>query len=68
MAEKDEVMKCLDVTTSLVLASIQSGKFDAKDGQSVADFFDKIYGKVCDCVNLTAPEFVEKWNARRNRS
>ena len=68
MAEKDEVMKCLDVTTSLVLTSIQSGKFDAKDGQSVADFFGKIYGEVCDCANLTTPDFVEKWNARRKRT
>ena len=38
MAEK-EIAKCLDVTASLVLASIQSGKFEAKDGQLVANFF-----------------------------
>ena len=65
MANDVEVMKCLDLTTSLVLASIQSGKFEAKDGKSVAEFFEQVYGQVAECANLTSPAFVEKWNARR---
>ncbi len=66
MAEK-EIAKCLDVTASLVLASIQNGKFEAKDGQSVANFFGQIFGKVCDCANLTAPEFIEEYTKRKEQ-
>ena len=65
MSAENEVVKCLDLTTSLVIASIQNGKFDAKDGQSVAEFFDKVYGEISDCMKLTSPEFVERWNQRR---
>ena len=65
MISNVSVEKCLEITTSIVLASIQSGKFDAKDGQSVARFFDAIYASVCDCAELTAPEFVEKYESRK---
>lgn len=68
MSEEAEVMKCLDVTTSLVLASIQSGKFEAKDGHSVAEFFDVVYAQVSECLNLTSDKFVKRWNARRTQS
>ena len=65
MTEKDEVIKCLDVTASLVLASIESGKFEAKDGCAVAEFFDKVYGEVCECMSLTAPDFIERYSKRK---
>ena len=64
MAYENEVTKCLDVTASLVVAAIESGKFDAKDGQSVADFFGVVYAQVSECLNLTSDEFVKRWNAR----
>ena len=67
MTNTNEVTKCLDVTASLVLASIQNGKFEAKDGQSVANFFGQVFGKVCDCMNLTAPEFVEAYAKRKEQ-
>ncbi len=66
VANDAEVFKCLDLTSSLVLASIQSGKFEAKDGKSVATFFDQVFGQIAECANLTSCEFVEKWNARVN--
>ena len=64
MTSEDKVMKCLDLTASLVVASIQSGKFDAKDGQSVTEFFDKVFGKVADCMNLTSQEFIDNYSKR----
>lgn len=51
-----EVSKCLDLTTQIVIASIQSGKLDASDGATVAQFFDVVYGQICECAGFTSSE------------
>ena len=56
-----KIEKSLEIATSIVLASIQSGKFDAKDGQVVAKFFDEIFAQVCECAGLSSEEFVKKY-------
>ena len=67
MLTSSEVEKSLDVTTSLILASIQSGKFEAKDGEAVAEFLDKVFAMVCECTKLTSPKFIEKYAQERSK-
>lgn len=55
------IEKALEITTSLVLTSIQSGKFEAKDGQAVAKFFDEVFAQVCECTGLSSEEFIKKY-------
>ena len=63
-----EVLKYLDLTTNIVIACIQSGKFEAKDGEAAAAFFDKVYGQVCDCANLTSPAFIKNYTKQREQA
>lgn len=56
------VEKCLNLTAELVLAAINSGKFEAEDGQATAEYFDKVYAQVCKCAKLTSEEFIREYS------
>ncbi len=65
MNDDVKIEKCIDVTASLVLAAISSGKFEAKDGEAVAEYFDKVYGEVCECMRLTSPDFIDRYGRNK---
>ncbi|GEM_PF-4617563 len=65
MNDDVKIEKCIDVTASLVHCAIESGKFDAKDGGAVAEYFDKVFGEVSECMNLTSPDFIERYGRRK---
>ena len=64
-AEEISIEKCLDLTTALLTAALQSGKLEVHDGQSLATFLDEVFGQVCDCAALTSPAFIEQYTKRR---
>ena len=63
--EEISIEKCLDLTTTLLTAALQSGKLEVSDGQALATFFDEVYAQVCDCVKLTSPAFIKQYTRRR---
>ena len=63
--EEISIEKCLDLTTALLTAALQSGNLEVHDGQTLATFFDEVYAQVCDCAKLTSPAFIEQYTRRR---
>ena len=59
------IEKCLDLTANLLIASIQSGQLKLSDGQALAQCFDEVFAQVCDCANLTSPQFIGKYGKRK---
>ena len=44
--------KCLELTTSMTLQAMQSGKLDAGNAEAVSNFFSKVYSAVANCAVL----------------
>ena len=59
--DDEKIVKCIEVTASLVHAAIESGKFEAKDGETVSEYFDKVFGEVSECMKLTSPDFIDRY-------
>ena len=58
MSEYDK-NKCLELTTSMTLQAMQSGKLDAGNAEAVSNFFLKVYLAVADCAALDKPTIEE---------
>ena len=67
MDDEEKIVKCIDVTANLIHVAIESGKFDAKDGEAVAEYFDKVFGEVSECMKLTSPDFIDRYGRRKVR-
>ena len=55
MDDEEKIVKCIDVTANLIHVAIESGKFDAKDGE------------VSECMKLTSPDFIDRYGRRKVR-
>ena len=51
--------KCLELTANMVMEAIRGGTLQNANGQTVADFFLRVYQSVIDCAALQPSDLPE---------